>query len=242
VGTAAMAEEELRLLAAGARVSAELAVLPAPARPASLAAGWDQLAASLETRAGAVAERYPGRPEVAAFARQVAAEQARQRGSGDRATWRSVAEAWQLAHQPYREAYARLREAEAAARAGRREQAARALAACQKLARQLPAPPLLALSEELGRRARLTRPPSTPASSAAAAARFDLTDRELEVLALLTQGDSNRQIARALFISDRTVAVHISRILSKLGVRNRTEAATIGARLGLTPSAPVSTA
>ena len=50
------------------------------------------------------------------------------------------------------------------------------------------------------------------------------------------QGDSNRQIARALFISERTVAVHVSRILDKLGVRNRTEAATAGARLGLAAS------
>ncbi len=62
-------------------------------------------------------------------------------------------------------------------------------------------------------------------------ARFDLTGRETEVLALLTKGDSNRQIARALFISERTVAVHVSRILDKLGVRNRTEAAMVGARL-----------
>ena len=241
VREAAMAEEELRLLAAGARASAELALLPARARPRNLASGWEQLAATVADRASVVAGRYPGRPEVAAFGALVAAEQARQRRSDDRATWRSVADAWQVAGQPYREAYARLREAEAAVRTGRREQAARALAACQRLARQLPAPPLLALSQELARRARLTVQPDTRGTPVATAARFDLTDREMEVLALLAQGDSNRQIARALFISDRTVAVHISRILSKLGVRNRTEAATIGARLGLTPPTPAST-
>jgi DNA-binding NarL/FixJ family response regulator len=143
-----------------------------------------------------------------------------------------VADAWRAASQPYREAYARLREAEAAARAGRRDQAARALAAGQALARELPSAPLLSLAGELARRARLA-PPRGPQSRSAAPARLDLTEREAEVLALLANGDSNRQIARALFISDRTVAVHVSRILDKLGVRNRTEAATAGARLGL---------
>ncbi len=166
----------------------------------------------------------------------VAAEDARRLGGDTRATWRSVAEAWRAAGWPYREAYARLREAGAAIRAGRREQAIRALAACQDLARELEAAPVLTQAGELARRARLAPAAAHPARSAKAEARFDLTDREAEVLTHLVRGDSNRQIARALFISERTVAVHVSRILDKLGVRNRTEAATAGARLGLAAS------
>jgi DNA-binding NarL/FixJ family response regulator len=163
----------------------------------------------------------------------VAAEEARRLGNDSRATWRTVAEAWHGAGWPYREAYARLREAAAALKAGRREQAIRALTACQALARELQAAPLLRQADDLARRARLAPAAAKPARSADLATRFDLTDREMEILGCLARGDSNRQIARALFISDRTVAVHVSRILDKLGVRNRTEAATVGARLGL---------
>jgi DNA-binding CsgD family transcriptional regulator len=234
---AALAGEEIRLLAAGARLSADLASLPGAARPADIAPGWESAADGLARRARLIRDEHGGgQPEVAAFGGLVDAEIARQQGRDKRANWRTVADAWQRLGQPYREAYARLREAESAVRAGRRDQAARALAACESLAAQLPAAPVLALAGELAQRARLTGQPRSDARPAAARAQFDLTNREADVLALLVQGDSNRQIARALFISDRTVAVHVSRILGKLGVRNRTEAATLGAHLGLTRS------
>ena len=61
-----------------------------------------------------------------------------------------------MAGQPYREAYAHLREAQVAARAGQRDQAARAVAAGEGLARKLPSGPLLSLAEEVARRAGLT--------------------------------------------------------------------------------------
>lgn len=59
------------------------------------------------------------------------------------------------------------------------------------------------------------------------------TDRPIEVLTLVAAGYSNGQIATSLFVSDETASVHVSHILDKLGVASRTEAATIGVRLGL---------
>ncbi|MEW2522685.1 helix-turn-helix transcriptional regulator [Actinacidiphila alni] len=233
----ALAEEEIRLLAVGARLAAELALLPGPLRPRGLPVAWHTDAAAFADRAAAIAARHGGEPVVAAFGALAAAEHSRGGGTDDRATWRQVADVWRAADQPYREAYARLREAGSAIRASRREQAGRALAACLALAEPLGAEPLVRLAHALAARSRLTRPPAPPAPTASnAAARFDLTERETQVLALLSDGRSNRQIGRSLYISDRTVAVHVSHILEKLGVRNRTEAALVYARAGLAPS------
>jgi DNA-binding CsgD family transcriptional regulator len=219
-----LAEEEMRLLAAGAWLQADLAALPASVRPADMPGEWAAAAAGYTDRASAITADTE--PVVAAFGALVTAELARRDGADRRAAWRAVASAWQRAGQPYREAYARLREAEAAARGGRRDQATRALAACTTLAGDLGSAPLLRRAEALAHRAGLRQ-----RRDPAAHARLDLTDRESQVLALLAQGTSNRQIARSLYISERTVAVHVSRIFDKLGVHNRTEAAIAAARL-----------
>jgi DNA-binding CsgD family transcriptional regulator len=92
--------------------------------------------------------------------------------------------------------------------------------------------------QALARRARLDLiPPAAAAVPAAGApppaAQLGLTPREAEVLALVAAGRSNRQIAQALFISPKTVSVHVSNILAKLGVAGRGEAAAIAHRLGL---------
>jgi DNA-binding NarL/FixJ family response regulator len=66
-----------------------------------------------------------------------------------------------------------------------------------------------------------------------AAVAFGLSPREQGVLAEIVAGRTNREIGRRLFISDKTVGVHVGNILAKLGVGGRVEAATVALRLGL---------
>jgi DNA-binding NarL/FixJ family response regulator len=60
-----------------------------------------------------------------------------------------------------------------------------------------------------------------------------LTARELEVVRLVASGLTNRQVGAQLFISEKTASVHVSRILAKLGVSGRAEAAARATQLGL---------
>jgi two-component system, NarL family, response regulator LiaR len=84
--------------------------------------------------------------------------------------------------------------------------------------------------------ARLMQVVSTPESPEA------LTERETEVLRLLAQGQSNKQIARSLHIAEKTVKTHVSNILSKLGVQSRTQATLYAVRIGLvSPNSPAPT-
>ena len=66
---------------------------------------------------------------------------------------------------------------------------------------------------------------------------FDLTDRERQILPLISDGLTNAEIGRRLFISRKTAELHVSHILAKLGVRNRTQAAALAQTLGLLPVA-----
>jgi DNA-binding NarL/FixJ family response regulator len=75
--------------------------------------------------------------------------------------------------------------------------------------------------------ARLMQAVSAPESPEA------LTERETEVLRLLAQGQSNKQIARKLNNTEQTIKSHVSRILSKLGVQSRTQATLYAIRIGL---------
>jgi DNA-binding NarL/FixJ family response regulator len=99
--------------------------------------------------------------------------------------------------------------------------------------------------EALARRGRIELTASAPSDAQEAgpdpAADLGLTNREREVLEHLMLGKSNGQIADELFISTRTVAVHVSHILGKLGAAARSEAAAIAHRLGLAPAPPTGT-
>jgi DNA-binding NarL/FixJ family response regulator len=134
---------------------------------------------------------------------------------------------------PFDRAESDRRAAAALAGVGRRQEAIEHLVAAHRTARRLGARPLVdritgsltALGERadqrLGRRA------------AAQLANGSLTRREVEVVRLVAMGHTNREIARELFLSPRTVEMHVSSILLKLGCRSRADAARRASELGL---------
>jgi DNA-binding CsgD family transcriptional regulator len=62
-----------------------------------------------------------------------------------------------------------------------------------------------------------------------------ITPREMEILEVIAQGMSNREIAEKLFVSENTVKTHSSRVFDKLGARRRTQAVQLGKEFGLLP-------
>jgi DNA-binding CsgD family transcriptional regulator/tetratricopeptide (TPR) repeat protein len=156
------------------------------------------------------------------------AEWTRLQGHSDPKAWQAAVEAYSHAHV-YAIARCRWRLAEALLAVGQREQATDAARAAHQTAVRLGAEPLRRALEALARRSRLDLGAGVPAERGLAG----LTPRELEVLRLLVEGRSNRQIAEQLFISGKTASVHVTNILAKLGVHSRLEAAAMARRLGL---------
>ena len=186
------------------------------------------------------------RPVVAAYEALCRAERSRAAGAADPEAWAAAAEQWAALGQPYPSAYARFREAEAVLSAqARSTRAAAALRAAHDVALRLGGEPFRREIEALARRARLVlappddgpatdaKPTRASAAKSAAAGPLDaLTPRELDVLSLLAEGRTNKEVAAALFISHKTASVHVSHILAKLGVRSRVQAVALAHQIG----------
>jgi DNA-binding CsgD family transcriptional regulator len=150
------------------------------------------------------------------------AEMQRAAGDNDPSSWQAVVDAFGPAFV-YETARSRWRLAEALAEAGDRDEAQRQWQLAVVTADELRATRLRAALTDLGRRARL----GTGSRAVAGSPLSALTSRELEVLRSLAVGRTNREIGADLFISEKTVSVHVSNILAKLGAASRTEAAAI---------------
>jgi DNA-binding CsgD family transcriptional regulator/tetratricopeptide (TPR) repeat protein len=152
--------------------------------------------------------------------------------------WGNALHQWRVLEFPYPAAHAGRRLAEAMLMSeGRAGDASAELIAAWDTAKRLGAERLAEEIEALADRARieLERSDGTDTAGSAeptAAGEGGLTPRERQVLGLLAEGMSNRRIAATLFISEKTVAIHVTHILAKLQVTNRNEAGAMARRLG----------
>jgi predicted ATPase/DNA-binding CsgD family transcriptional regulator len=161
------------------------------------------------------------------------AELTRARGKSDGRKWLRAAQAWDDLGRPYRAVIARFRAAEALVEASDREAATETAHAALEAARKLESRWLVDELTALASRARLElggQPAAVAADGDGQPEPFGLTPRERQVLALIAEGATNRQIGNALYMAEKTASVHVSRILSKLGVRSRTQAAAVAHR------------
>jgi predicted ATPase/DNA-binding CsgD family transcriptional regulator len=190
------------------------------------------------------------RPSLLGYLQLCDGEQTRVEGNSEPDIWARAASTWESNSHPYPASYARLRQAEALFFVDARASgAAEALQAAYRSAYRMGAAPLLHEIALLAKRASVSLPAmdAEPFSNAVVDNELDsrgqveqrpqrpteptvlasLTARELQVLDEIAEGRTDQQIARRLFISERTVGVHVSHILAKLGVRSRVQAAML---------------
>ena len=190
-----------------------------------------QLAALIATAGGDAAP-----PDARAHLALGRAELSRSHGAAPPAVWEAAVSAWDQLGEPYPAAYARFRAAEAVlATGGDRAVAARLVNEARLLTGALHARPLEDALDALARAARLTAARPAEAGGEPQTDGLGLTAREAEVLGLLAEGLTNREIAQRLFISPKTVNTHVGHIFDKLDVHSRVEAAGRAQRLGLLP-------
>ncbi|WP_316247684.1 ATP-binding protein [Nonomuraea sp. PA05] len=193
--------------------------------------------ARLAIESGPTGEGVHLGPEGRAWALRVEAEWHRVHGRYDVELWRQVVEAFGFGFV-YESARARWRLAEALLAAGEREAAQAEWELAREAAGRLGAVPLENALLDFGRRARFAGPGQgaghgSGSASGAGSGDAGLTAREVEVLRLVAEGLTNREAAERLFIAQKTVSVHVSNILGKLGVSTRTQAAAEARKLGL---------
>jgi DNA-binding CsgD family transcriptional regulator len=185
-----------------------------------------------------------GGPPESARAAHGRAEMARARGRGAANAYARAARAWRAIDVPYPALVATWRQAECLAESGDREAAAAAANQALEGAVALGSTWLEHEVRGLGERARLGLAGAVHGDGAGQDAQavepeaavedpFGLTERERQVLSLLAEGATNRQIGAALYMAEKTASVHVSRILAKLDVHGRTEAAAVAHRLHL---------
>lgn len=169
-------------------------------------------------------------PEGLAWLQRAEAEHARLRaatgaGPAEPSVWEATVRAFDFGYR-YEVARSRFRWAQALRAAGDRNAAELESAEALSEAEAMGAQPLVDAIRAWARRARLPLAGVRRETST-------LTEREEEVLTLVAQGMSNRQIGERLYISTKTVSVHVSNVLAKLGVSGRAEAVAVATRRGL---------
>jgi DNA-binding NarL/FixJ family response regulator len=157
------------------------------------------------------------------------AERTRVEGTVSSWTWVRAVEALDALGAVPQRAYARVRLAEALlSEGGDRSAAAESLNRAVDLLAGAPRSPIRALAEQAARRARLRLAQRDhEASKPDRQDHFGLTEREADVLSLLAEARTNREIGETLFISPKTVSVHVSNLMRKLGVTRRAEASRL---------------
>ena len=166
-------------------------------------------------------------------------ELSRASGASDPDLWRSAARMWEEQLRAHRAAYCWWRVAQAQVARG---EPPSTIAAALQRAHELSAEmqPLRDAVDEIARRAhiRLTVRPATLGRATSVGLPVALTARELEILRHVAAGRSNAQIAHDLFISPKTVSVHVSNLLRKIGVSNRLQAAGWAEEVGALGTGP----
>jgi DNA-binding CsgD family transcriptional regulator/tetratricopeptide (TPR) repeat protein len=168
---------------------------------------------------------------------QWAAELSRAQGPGDPELWGRAAQVWEGQERVHRAAYCWWRMAQAQVDQGQPSgRISPALQRAWELSAEMA--PLRAAVEEIALRAnvRLTTAPVAQDPSPVELP-VSLTEREREILRHVAAGRSNSQIGMDLFISPKTVSVHVSNLLRKIGVANRVQAAAWAERVGLVQGA-----